>query len=47
MHIDFGTLWDFTTSILLQNIKKTEGGPLGTNFSIKSHNAEKLKGGTL
>ena len=27
-----GTLWDFLTSILSQNIKKMQGGPFGENF---------------
>ena len=27
-----GTLWDFSTSILSQNIKKMQGDPLGKNF---------------
>ena len=26
------TLWDFSTSILSQNIKKMQGGPFGENF---------------
>ena len=30
-----GTLWDFSTSILSQNIKKMQGGPLGKIFSSK------------
>ena len=37
-----GTLWDFSTSILSQNIKKNAGGPLGNFFSEKkSRSAEK------
>ena len=44
-----GTLWDFSTSILSQNSKKTakRGYPLGKKFSEKkSRSAEKnLKGG--
>ena len=37
-----GTLWDFSTSILSQNIKKNEGGTLwGKKFRKKSHSAEK------
>ena len=41
-----GTLWDLLTYILLQNIKKLEGGPLGdiSKFSKKLHSAEKLRG---
>ena len=33
-----GTLWDFQTSIMFQNIKKIEWGPFGTikKFSKKS-----------
>ena len=27
-----GTFWDFSTSILSQNIKKNAGGPFGENF---------------
>ena len=30
-----GTLWDFSTSILSQNIKKMQGDPLGKNFLRK------------
>ena len=32
-----GTLWDFQTSIMFQNIKKIEEGPFGTikNFRKK------------
>ena len=43
-----GTLWDFPTSILSQNIKKNAGGPFGEkNFpEKKSRSAEKnWKGG--
>ena len=37
-----GTLWDFSTSILSQIIKKLKGGPFGDFFfEKKSHNAEK------
>ena len=37
-----GTLWDFSTSILSQNIKKCRGDPLGKFFSKKkSRSAEK------
>ena len=37
------TLWDFSTSILSQNIKKMQGGPFGENlfFEKKSRSAEK------
>ena len=43
-----GTLWDFLTSILSQNIKKLKGDPLGKFFfEKKSHNAEKTERGTL
>ena len=44
-----GTLWDFSTSILSQNIKKMQGGPpLGKFFSKKkSRSAEKNERGTL
>ena len=30
-----GTLWDFSTSILSQNIKKNAGGPFGEKFSFE------------
>ena len=39
-----GTLWDFQTSIMFQNIKKIEGGAFGTikkTSEKKSHSAEK------
>ena len=39
-----GTLWDFQTSIMFQNIKKNEGGTLWCNqknFEKKSHSAKK------
>ena len=38
-----GTLWDFLTSILLQNIETNEGGPFAAiqKISKKSHSAEK------
>ena len=39
-----GTLWDFQTSIMFQNIEKIEGGTLWYNqkiFEKKSHSAEK------
>ena len=40
-----GTLWDFQTSIMFQNIKKIEGVPFGTikKFSKKSLSAEKIQ----
>ena len=34
--IERGTLWDFPTSILSQNIKKMQGDPLGKKFSEKN-----------
>ena len=42
-----GTLWDFLTSILSQNIKKNAGGPFGENFfsKKKSRSAEKNERG--
>ena len=41
-----GSLWDFSTSILLQNIKKLKGGVFGEIFFRKmSHNAEKNERG--
>ena len=42
-----GTLWDFSTSILSQNIKKNAGGPFGENFfsKKKSRSAEKNERG--
>ena len=30
-----GTLWDFSTSILSENIKKNAGGPFGENFFFR------------
>ena len=44
-----GTLWDFPTSILSQNIKKMQGDPLREkNFEKNvSQCRKKLKGGTL
>ena len=45
-----GTLWDFLTSILSQNIKKNAGGTLwGKNFFRKKSLAvpKKMKGGSL
>ena len=44
------TLWDFSTSILSQNIKKNAGGPFGEKFFFrkkKSRSAKKMKGGSL
>ena len=41
-----GTLWDFQTSIMFQNIKKIEGGSLWYNqkiFEKKSHSAKKIQ----
>ena len=42
-----GTIWDFSTSILSQNIKKMQGGPFGENFfsKKKSRSAEKNERG--
>ena len=42
-----GTLWDFSTSILSQNIKKMQGGPFGGKFFFekKSRSAEKNERG--
>ena len=42
-----GTLWDFSTSILSQNIKKMQGDPLGKIFfsKKKSRSAEKNERG--
>ena len=41
-----GTLWDFPTSILSQNIKKNAGGPFGKKIpKEKSHSAEKIERG--
>ena len=49
-----GTLWDFPTSILSQNIKKMQGGPFEEKKFRKknpkknvSQCRKKLKGGTL
>ena len=41
-----GTLWDFLTSIVLQNVETNEGGPFGAvqKVSKKSHSAEKKWG---
>ena len=42
-----GTLWDFSTSILSQNIKKMQGDPLGKKFFSKkkvSQRQKKMKG---
>ena len=35
-----GTLWDVSTSILSQNSKKIEGGPLGKSFLPKKSRNE-------
>ena len=46
--LEGGTLWDFSTSILSQNIKKKcRGGPFGENFFFekKSRSAEKNERG--
>ena len=42
-----GTLWDFSTSILSQNIKKNAGGPFGEKFFFvkKSRSAGKNERG--
>ena len=37
------TLWDFLTSIVLQNIERNGGGPFGA-IQKKSHSAEKKRG---
>ena len=44
-----GTLWDFSTSILSQNIKKCRGDPLGKFFFRKKSLAvpKKMKGGAF
>ena len=44
-----GTLWDFPTSILSQNIKKLKEGPFGEKpfFLEKTPNAVKTERGTL
>ena len=45
-----GTLWNFSTSILSQNIKKMQGGPFGEKLFFrkkKSRSAEKNKGGVF
>ena len=45
-----GTLWDFSTSILSQNIKKMQGGPFGKNFFFRKKSLavpKKMKGGSL
>ena len=36
-----GTIWNFSTSILSQNIKKLKGALWGNSFEKKSHSAEK------
>ena len=58
-NLEGGTLWDFLPSILLQNVKKIEGGQFAANktFSTKkdlqagkggeSHSAEKKERGSL
>ena len=42
-----GTLWDFSTSILSQNIKKNAGGPFGEKIfsKTKSRSAKKNERG--
>ena len=45
-----GTLWDFSTSILSQNIKKNAGRPFGETFFFEkkvSQCRKKMKGGSL
>ena len=45
-----GTLWDFSTSILSQNIKKNAGGPFGEKFFFEkkvSQCRKKMKGGRV
>ena len=44
-----GTLWDFSTSILSQNIKKMQGGPFGEKFIFEKSLAvpKKNERGTL
>ena len=45
-----GTLWDFSTSILSQNIKKNAGGTLWGNFFFRKKSLtvpKKMKGGSL
>ena len=45
-----GTLWDFSTSILSQNIKKMQGGPFGEKLFFEKKSIavpKKMKGGTL
>ena len=43
-----GALWDFSTSILSQNIKKIQGGLWGTFFREKvSQCRKKMKGGAF
>ena len=46
---DRGALWDFSTSILPQNIKKLKGGPFGEKFVRKkvSQSRKKTERGTL
>ena len=45
-----GTLWDFSTPILSQNIKKMQGGPFRENFFFGKKSLavpKKMKGGSL
>ena len=45
-----GTLWDFLTSILSQNIKKMQGGPFGEKIFFRKKSLavpKKMKGGSL
>ena len=42
-----GSLWNFSTSLLSQNIKKLKGTLWWKTIQKTSHNAGKLKGGTL
>ena len=44
---EMGDLWDFPTSILLQNIKKMQGGPFGEKKFPKtmSRSAKKIERG--
>ena len=47
--LEGGTLWDFPTSILSQNIKKMQGGPFEEKKFRKKSLAvpKKMKGGSL
>ena len=38
-----GTLWNFQTSIMFQNIKKIEGGPFGTIKKIFEKKSQSQK----